>query len=73
MICKVSIPKEVDIEEYFVLRAIINIGLKKTVIREKEFSKRPTLENIAAFLEETGASFVSVECNFRFQEKLPFD
>lgn len=71
---KVNVPREVCVEEYHVLRGVSSCGLIKKVIQEKEFKTRPTIVDIAQFLEESKADFVSVETNYRLvsDEDLPF-
>lgn len=66
----VTITKEENrvIEEYWCIRAIRACDLKKTVIDEKELDHNPTLQEIAQFLSETKADFVSVEHNYRFAD-----
>lgn len=72
MVHKITIPAEKELEQYFVLRAILDTGVKKIVVKEKELENPPSLQEIAIFLEETGASFVSVLSNYRFRSDLPF-
>lgn len=75
MIRTVNINQNVAIEDYYLLRAISdNPGFGKTVIKEKEFKQEPTLREIVTFLVESGASFVSVEHNYRQykDDELPF-
>lgn len=74
MVHEVNLPREVYVEEYYVLRGISDSGVCKKVIKEKEFQSKPTIEQIALFLEESKADFVSVETNYRFDklEGLPF-
>lgn len=73
MIHSVNVPRNVDVEEYYVLRGIIDDGDVKKVIKEREFSSRPTLAEIARFLEETKAHFYSVVINYRLSDgELPF-
>ena len=75
MITTTNITKEVNIEEYYVLRGIKDNGMCKKVIKEKEFKNIPTTSDIAQFLESSKADFVSVETNYRFIDcsALPFD
>lgn len=65
MVHELNLPREVYVEEYYVLRGISDSGVCKKVIKEKEFQSRPTIEQIALF---------SVETNYRFDklEGLPF-
>lgn len=73
MVHKVVMPKEVYVEEYYVLRGIYDTGVCKRVIKEKEFKDKPTVQEIAKFLDECGAHFASVENNYRLlSDELPF-
>lgn len=67
-----TIPAQVQIEEYYVLRGIIEVGEKKKVISEKEFTTELTLTDIAQFLAESGADFVSKVVNYRIGGEIPF-
>ena len=72
----IAIEVEKEIEEYWLLRGVYDDGVQKRVIAEKEFSKPPTYEEVAKFLEKSKATFVSVEHNFRFpdpESELPFE
>lgn len=75
MLHKVTITKSEEkvLEEYWLMRAIKeNPETKaKTVVKESECAKEPTLEEIALFLANSGGNFVSVEHNYRFAD-LPF-
>ena len=73
---KVEIKIEREIEEYWLLRGIYDNGLQKRVVTEKEFDRHPTTCEIAEFLEESKATFVSIERNYRFpdpESELPFE
>lgn len=71
---KIVIEMEKEIEEYWLLRGVYDDGIQKRVIAEKEFGRHPTVGEIADFLEESKATFVSIEHNFRFPEsELPFE
>ena len=71
---KIAIEIEKEIEEYWLLRGVYDDGVQKKVIDEKEFDRLPTMGEIAKFLEESKATFVSIEHNFRFPEsELPFE
>lgn len=63
------------IEEYWVMRAVkenaIVKGTAKQVFKEQELTHNQTLQEIAQFLSESKADFVSVEHNYRFSD-LPF-
>lgn len=73
MILNAKIETKVKLEIIYVLRAIRDDGFSKTVISEKEFSEVPSSSDIAVFLKETGADFVSLVTNFRFPiEDVPF-
>lgn len=65
---KVEVKTEKEIEEYWVLRAILDTGVQKKVIKEREFEERPALNDVVEFLEESNASFVSMERNYRFPD-----
>ena len=66
--------KKKELEEYWLLRAILDDGTHKAVIKEKKFEYEPSLSHIGAFLAESGASFVSVEHNYRWSDmELPFE
>lgn len=75
---KVTVTKteEKVLEEYFVMRAVKNSNFApnktKQVFKEKECNQQPTHEEIAKFLSDAGADFVSVEHNYRFEPDLPF-
>lgn len=74
---KITESKNRVIEEYWLMR-----GLKKTfndclkdvkkVIAERESGTEPTIDEIAQFLYDSKADFVSVEHNYRFEPDLPF-
>lgn len=79
MLHNVTITKteEKELEEYYVMRGIKKQydGLgseKKVVCCEREVSQYPDFGTIAQFLSDTGADFVSVEHNYRFEPDLPF-
>lgn len=61
------------IEEYWCIRAVKEnyVTNAKSVIGEMKCDKEPTLNEIAAFLDNMQADFVSVEHNYRFAD-LPF-
>lgn len=73
---KIEINVVKEIEEYWLLRGVYDDGVKKRVISEKEFSNPPTYGEVAKFLEESKATFVSMEHNYRFpdsESELPFE
>ena len=76
MLHKVTVTKteEKVLEEYWVMRGIRNNlrEFSKTVISEQECEHEPMYEEIAQFLAKSGADFVSVEHNYRFEPDLPF-
>lgn len=57
--------QDASLEEYFVIRGVVNNGSIKKVISEKEFETEPLAEDIAQFLVETKADFASVVKNYR--------
>lgn len=76
MLHKVTITKteEKVLEEYWCIRAVKEniVTNAKSVIGEMKCDKEPTLKEIAVFLENSNADFVSVEHNYRFEPDLPF-
>ena len=73
---KIAIEIEKEIEEYWLLRGVYDDGVQKKVISEKEFDKLPTTREIVMFLEESKATSVSIEHNFRFpdpESELPLE
>ena len=64
------------LEQYWVARALNNSDMPfnytKTVIGEREFDHYPAPNEIAQFLYESKADFVSVVQNYRFESELPF-
>ena len=73
---KIEINVVKEIEEYWLLRGVYDDGVQKRVIAEKEFSKPPTYGAVVKFLEESKATFVSMEHNYRFpdsESELPFE
>lgn len=76
MIHKITVTKteEKTIEEYWCIRGVKEniVTGAKSVIREMKCTKEPTLNEIAIFLGNSGADFVSVEHNFRFEPDIPF-
>lgn len=79
MLYNVSVRKEEKkvLEMYYVMRGIKrqtdSLGNeKKVVCAERELSSCPDSDTIAQFLYESGADFMSLEQNYRFQDDLPF-
>ncbi len=75
MVKTVKINHGVHIEGYYLLRAFSdNPGFGKEKNSVKEFDHNPTPEEIATFLVESEADFVSVEHNYRLykENELPF-
>lgn len=67
------------LEKYWLMRAIKDGDMygqpqptPKRVIAEKECVKEPTPNEIAQFLSDSKADFVSVVQNYRFENELPF-
>lgn len=64
------------LEQYWVARALKNSDMPfnytKTVIGEREFDHYPVPNEIAQFLSDSKADFVSVVQNYRFENELPF-
>lgn len=60
------------LEEYWLMRGVKNKHGEKKVILEREFEHYPEKYEIAQFLVDSGADFVSVEHNFRIEPELPF-
>lgn len=67
------------LEKYWLMRAIKDGDMygepqptPKRVIAEKECTHEPTPDEIAQFLYESHADFVSVVQNCRFENELPF-
>lgn len=64
------------LEEFWVMRAVkegkLPFDFKKTVIDERKLYHEPSKNEIAQFLYESHADFVSVVQNYRFENELPF-
>lgn len=67
------------LEKYWLMRAIKDGDMygeprstPKRVITEKECTNEPTPQEIAQFLSDSKADFVSVVQNYRFENELPF-
>lgn len=67
------------LEKYWLMRAIKDGDMygepqptPKRVIFEKECTHEPTPQEIAQFLSDSKADFVSVVQNYRFENELPF-
>lgn len=66
------------LEKYWLMRAIKDGDMygepttPKRVISEKECTHEPTPNEIAQFLSDSKADFVSVVQNYRFESELPF-
>lgn len=66
------------LEKYWLMRAIKDVDMygepptMKRVISEKKCTKEPTPNEIAQFLSDSKADFVSAVQNYRFQNELPF-
>lgn len=75
MIVTVKTEQAVDLQEYYVMRGIRGgIGETKNVITEREFTTRPTMQDVAKLIMETGCDFVSVVTNYRIvkDDEFPF-
>lgn len=60
--------KQRVMEEYWVIRGVFLTKEGKKVLKEKEFKRPPNIDEIAEFLNKSGADFASVEHNFRFAD-----
>ncbi len=64
------------LEEFWVMRAVkegkLPFYFKKTVIDERKLDHEPSKSEIAQFLFDAKADFVSVVQNYRFENELPF-
>lgn len=64
------------LEEFWVMRAIkegkLPFDFKKMVIDERNLDHEPNKNEIAQFLSDSKADFVSVLQNYRFENDLPF-
>lgn len=64
------------LEEFWVMRAVkegkLPFDFKKTVIDERKLSHEPSKNEIAQFLSDSKADFVSLVQNYRFSGELPF-
>lgn len=64
------------LEEFWVMRAVkegkLPFDFKKTVIDERKLDHEPSKSEIAQFLSDSKADFVSVVQNYRFANELPF-
>lgn len=64
------------LEQYWVARALKNSDMPfnytKTVVGEREFDHYPLPNEIAQFLSDSKADFVSVVQNYRFENEFPF-
>lgn len=66
------------LEKYWLMRAIKDGDMygepptPKRVISERECTNEPTPDEIAQFLADSKADFVSVVQNYRFAGELPF-
>lgn len=73
MLHNVTVSEDKVLEEYWCIRAIkTNIHNEKVVVGEMKCTNKPKLNEIAAFLKNSGADFVSVVQNYRFESELPF-
>ncbi len=75
----VKIEENKVLETYWLMRAIKDGYMygepqptPKRVIAEKKLDHEPTPNEIAQFLSDSKADFVSVAQNYRFENELPF-
>lgn len=80
MLHNVTVKREENkvLEKYWLLRAIKDGDMygkpptPKRVISEQELDHEPTPQEIAQFLSDSKADFVSVVQNYRLESELPF-
>lgn len=80
MLHNVTVKHEEDkvLEEFWLMRTIKDGDMcgqpttQKRVISERELDHEPTPDEIAQFLYDSKADFVSVVQNYRFENELPF-
>lgn len=73
MLHNVTISEDKVLEEYWCIRAIKeDFNNAKKVVGEMKCTNKPTPNEIAAFLKNSGGDFVSVVQNYRFENELPF-
>lgn len=81
MLHNVTVKREENkvLEKYWLMRAVKDGDMygypqptPKRVISEKECTHEPTPDEIAQFLSDSKADFVSVVQNYRFANELPF-
>ena len=66
------------LERYWVMQATkkgaakIQVGYFDEILGEKELDHEPTPDEIAQFLSDSKADFVSVVQNYRFENEFPF-
>lgn len=73
---KVKTEKDMELINYYVMRAINDNGAVKAVIAERKCERPPKPEEIACFICETQCDFVSVVSNYYlrdFDASLPFE
>lgn len=58
--------------DFMILQAELHIGKGDLIIKEQELDHEPTQNEIAQFLSDSKADFVSVVQNYRFANELPF-
>lgn len=72
----ITTKEEKTVEEYWILHGVY--ALDKHLLQmsgrtePKEYSREPTIEEIAQFLSDSHADFVTVNHNYRFASELPF-
>lgn len=64
MTVTIKTEKQVELENYFLLRGIKEMNGVKAVVREQKSRCRPTAESIAEFILKCGCDFASVVENY---------
>ena len=78
MLHNVTVKREENkvLEEFWVMKAEKKEGKYpipySEAVKEKDLDHNPTPQEVAQFLSESGADFVSVVQNYRFAGELPF-
>lgn len=73
MLHNVTVSEDKVLEEYWCIRSIKeDYNNAKKVVGEMKCKSKPTLNEIATFLKNSGGDFVSVVQNYRFENELPF-
>lgn len=73
MLHNVTVSEDKVLEEYWCICAIKEgFNNAKKVVGEMKCTNKPTMNDIASFLKNSGGDFVSVVQNYRFGNELPF-